>query len=192
MRGLASRTADQILKRREADTSSKLREKFVKDEIKKKVPVSRSVQSGILKTILGSYEDEEEDSSSGDESDHLDSASTNPTFKKQVKNLKSKSFKDGQNNEKGQGLEKEVENLRKELKELKEQFKDNQDWKSSNSSESESEEEKPVSVLDIFKTTILQKSKKSTYIINKEKRSKVSETRTQKILKERIEKLQKK
>ena len=90
MRGLASRTADQILKRREADTSSKLREKFVKDEIKKKVPVSRSVQSGILKTILGSYEDEEEDSSSGDESDHLDSASTNPTFKKQVNNLKSK------------------------------------------------------------------------------------------------------
>ena len=81
----------------------------------------------------------------------------------------------------------------KELKLLKEQYNENsEDEKSSNSSESESENGN-LSVLDIFKTTILQKSTKSSYIINKgKKRSKVSETRTRKILKERIEMLQKK
>ena len=64
---------------------------------------------------------------------------------------------------------------------------------SSSSSDSELEDEKPMSVLDIFKTTILQKSKKSTYFYNnQQKKSKLIETKTRKILKKRIQMLEKK
>ena len=192
-RGLTSRTADKILKRKEAEIKS--RGTSVKNEIKERVPVSKSVQSGILKTILGSYEDEDkkEDSSSSEEDNKEALNKVELVFKKRVQSLKHGTHKDRENNEKGKGLEKEVEDLRKELKLLKEQYNENsEDEKSSNSSESESEKGN-LSVLDIFKTTILQKSTKSSYIINKgKKRSKVSETRTRKILKERIEMLQKK
>ena len=192
-RGLTSRTADKILKRREEEIKS--RGNSVKDEIKKRVPVSKSVQSGILKTILGSYEDEDKEESSSSEEDNNKEAinKVELVFKKRAQGLKHGTHKDRENNEKGKGLEKEVEDLRKELKLLKEQYNENsQDDKSSNSSESESENGN-LSVLDIFKTTILQTSTKSSYIINKgKKRSKVSETRTRKILKERIEMLQKK
>merc|ERR1711976_755085 len=61
-RGLTNRTADKILKRKEAET--KPRGMSVREEIKKKVPVSKSVQRRILKTILGSYEDKKEECSS--------------------------------------------------------------------------------------------------------------------------------
>ena len=193
-RGLTSRTADKILKRKEVELKS--RGVSVKDEIKKRVPVSKSVQSGILKTILGSYEDEDkkEDSSSSEEDNNKEAINkVELVFKKRAQGLKHGTHKDRENNETGKGLEKEVEDLRKELKLLKEQYNENsQDDKSSNSSESESEKGN-LSVLDIFKTTILQTSTKSSYIINKgKKRSKVSETRTRKILKERIEMLKKK
>ena len=197
-RGLTSRTVDKILKSKEAKTKSRV--KSVEDEIKKKVSVSKSVQSGILKTILGSYEDEgnkDAGGSSTESDEDKDASKVGCSFKKRVQGLKDRKAhqdQDGENNKESKCLEKEVDDLRKELKELKEQFNEsNQDENSSNSSEPESEEEKPVSVLDIFKTTILQKSKKSSYVINKgKKRSKVSETKTRKILKERIELLQKK
>merc|ERR1711976_626837 len=153
-RGLTNRTADKILKRKEAET--KPRGMSVREEIKKKVPVSKSVQSGILKTILGSYEDKKEECSS-DSSEESNEESFNKValdYKKRMQGLKEESRKDRENNENnGKSLEKEVEDLRKELKELKRQFNDNnQDEKSF--SESESDGEKPVSVLDIFKTTI--------------------------------------
>ena len=146
-RGLTSRTADKILKRK---AETKLRGKSVREEIKKKVPVSKSVQSGILKTILGSYEDKKEECSSGE-----DSYDEGFVCKKRMQGLKEVSCKD-KNKNNGKVLEKEVEDLRKELKELKRQFNDNNQ---NSPSESESDGGKPLSVLDIFKTTILQKSK---------------------------------
>ena len=198
---------------------SRSREK-VQKEIKKKVQVNKSIQNAILKNIMGSHEekeDKDDESSSCDES--VDEAVSNITknpqldkddlaFKDRLQKLrmqvadKAKAGKygkvilddnpiDGQNNQKQKGLEKEVEDLRKELKELKEYIND-RNQASSTSSESESEaEEQPVNVLDIFKTTILQKSKKSTYVF-KDKKKKVFETKTRKILKERIEMLNKK
>ena len=152
-----------------------MRRKSVREEIKKKVPVSKSVQSGILKTILGSYEDKKEKCSSGEDSDEKCFV-----FKKRIQGLKEVSCKDRENNKNnGKVLEKEVEDLRKELKELKRQFNDNNQ---DSPSESESDGGKPLSVLDIFKTTILQKSKnpskeiRNRNYVNK-KKSKVSETR---------------
>ena len=173
-RGLTNRTADKILKRKEAETKS--RGKSVREEIKKKVPVSKSVQSGISKTILGSYEDKKEecssDSSEGSNEEALKKVALD--FKRGMQGFKEESRKDRENNENnGKSLEKEVRDLRKELKELKRQFDDNNQDENS-SSESESDGEKPVSVLDIFKTTILQKSKKSSYVVSKRnKKSKV-------------------
>ena len=190
-RGLTNRTADKILKRKEAET--KLRGKSVSEEIKKKVPVSKSVQSGILKTILGSYEDKKEECSS-DSSEEPNEEALNKValdYKKRMQGLKEESSKDRENNENnGKSLEKEVEDLKKELKELKRQFNDNNQDENS-FSESESDGEKPVSVLDIFKTTILQKSKKPSYV-DRNRKSKVSETRTSKVCKKRIEMLQRK
>ena len=102
-------------------------------------------------------------------------------------------------------LEDEVRSLRNELKELKEHIKNkNSASASSSSSEDESdedesdggesEEEKPISVLDVFKTTILKKSKttKSTYLCKdssspSHKKSQLIESKTCKILKERIQ-----
>lgn len=160
-RGLTSRTADKILKRK---AETKLRRKSVREEIKNQVPVSKSVQSGILKTILGSYEDKKKECSSGEDSNQKCFV-----FKKRMRGLKEVSCKDRENNKNnGKVLEKEVEDLRKELKELKRHFNDNnQDEKSSSGSESDGG--KPISVLDIFKTTILQKSKKSKQISNRNK-----------------------
>lgn len=198
---------------------SRSREK-VQKEIKKKVQVNKSIQNAILKNIMGSHEekeDKDDESSSCDESvvEAVSNITKNPqldkddlAFKDRLQKLrmqvadKAKAGKygkvildnnpiDGQNNQKQKGLEKEVEDLRKELKELKEYIND-RNQASSTSSESESEaEEQPVNVLDIFKTTILQKSKKSTYVF-KDKKKKVFETKTRKILKERIEMLNKK
>ena len=110
-----------------------------------------------------------------------------------------------QEKEKEKCLESEVESLKNELKELKEHIKNKNEASSSSSSEDtsgeedeseeEEEEDKPVSVLDIFKTTILKKTSKttkSTYLCQDSvkpslKRSKLIETKTQKILKERIQ-----
>ena len=98
------------------------------------------------------------------------------------------------------------ESLKNELKELKEHIKNKNEGSSSSSSEDTSDdgdeseeegedEEKPISVLDIFKTTILKKTSKttkSTYLCKDSlkpslRRSKLIETKTQKILKERIQ-----
>ena len=102
-------------------------------------------------------------------------------------------------------LESEVESLNNELRELKEHIKSKNEASSSSSSEDtsdeedessgEEEEDNPVSVLDIFKTTILKKTSKttkSTYLCKDSqkpslKRSKLIESKTQKILKERIQ-----
>ena len=108
-------------------------------------------------------------------------------------------------------LESEVESLKNELRELKEHIKSKNEASSSSSSEDTSDEEdgddessgeeeeeednNPVSVLDIFKTTILKKTSKttkSTYLCKDSqkpslKRSKLIESKTQKILKERIQ-----
>lgn len=108
--------------------------------------------------------------------------------------------------EKEKHLESEVESLKNELKELKEHIKNKNEGSSSSSSEDTSDdgdeseeeggdEEKPISVLDIFKTTILKKTSKttkSTYLCKDSlkpslRRSKLIETKTQKILKERIQ-----
>ena len=222
---LSSRTVDKILERQneiggeiknERTSRSRSRDKVQKG-IKKKAQVNKSIQNAILKNIMGSYEEKEDDeSSSYDESvdEAVSIITKNPqldkddlAFKDRLQKLrmqvtdKAKAGKygkvildnpiDGQNNQKQKGLEKEVEDLRKELKELKEYIND-KNQASSTSSESESEaEEQPVNVLDIFKTTILQKSKKSTYVF-KDKKKKVFETKTRKILKERIEMLNKK
>ena len=200
----------------ERTSRSRSRDKVQKGT-KQKVQVNKSIQNAILKNIMGSYEGKEDDeSSSYDESvdEAVSIITKNPqldkddlAFKDRLQKLrmqvtdKAKAGKygkvildnpiDGQNNQKQKGLEKEVEDLRKELKELKEYIND-KNQASSTSSESESEaEEQPVNVLDIFKTTILQKSKKSTYVF-KDKKKKVFETKTRKILKERIEMLNKK
>ena len=108
--------------------------------------------------------------------------------------------------EKEKYLESEVESLKSELKELKEHIRNKNETSSSSSSEDgsddedeseeeEEEEDKPMSVLDIFKTTILKKTSKttkSTYLCTESqklglKKSKLIETKTQKILKERIQ-----
>jgi len=183
----------------------------VKEEINRKVPVSKNVQSAILKNIIGSFKDNDDSSDSdGTVSDVVNKITTNnkldkeeEDFKDRLQKLKMKitdEVKAGKHgnikieetkDDKQKGLEKEVEDLKKELKELKEHLNEKNET-SSSSSESESEDE-PVSVLDIFKTTILQKSKKSTiYIDKKNKKSKLVETKTQKILKERIKMLKNK
>ena len=100
-------------------------------------------------------------------------------------------------------LEDEVQSLKDELKELKEHIKDKNSASSSSSSSSSSsfshddesdEEDRPVNILDIFKTTILEKSKttKSTYRCKDSNnpsrmKSKLVESKTRKILKERIQ-----
>ena len=104
-------------------------------------------------------------------------------------------------------LESDVESLKNELKELKEHIKnkngassssssedtsDEEDKVNESSEEEEEEEDNPLSVLDIFKTTILKKTSKTTkstclYMDSKLKRSKLIQSKTQKILKERIQ-----
>ena len=101
-------------------------------------------------------------------------------------------------------LEDEVQSLKDELKELKEHIKNKNSASPSSSSNSsfshddddesdeEDEQDRPVNILDIFKTTILKKSKttKSTFKDSDNpslKKSKLVESKTRKILKERIQ-----
>merc|ERR1712083_367984 len=88
-------------------------------------------------------------------------------------NVKLEDEKNVSKQEKEKCLESEVESLKNELKELKEHIRNKNEASSSSSSEDtsgeedeseeeEEEEDKPVSVLDIFKTTILKKTSKTT------------------------------
>jgi len=215
-RRIASRSRSKSRSRRRSrsrsisKTRSGVRDR-VKEEINKQVPVSKNVQSAILKNIIGSFKDNDDSSDSdGTVSSAVNKITTNNKLDKEEEDFKDRLQKlkmkitdevkagkhgnvkiDETKDDKQKGLEKEVEDLKKELKELKEHLNEKNET-SSSSSESESEDE-PVSVLDIFKTTILQKSKKSTiYIDKKNKKSKLVETKTQKILKERIKMLKNK
>lgn len=206
---MSSRTVDKILKKRNIyneDSQSRSRSRSnskekIKNKMNKKVPINKSVQDIILKNILGSYEDDVDnnDGSSTDESVQDKDEGIIMTRLQKLKTQMSDKVsqdnesKDDQNNKSKRGLEKEVEDLKQELKELKEHLKEKESQTSTSESES-SEDDKPMSVLDVFKTTILQKSKKSTYFYNKnkQKKSKLIETKTRKILKQRFEMLKKK
>ena len=221
---MSSRTAERILERTNTSDSRDSRDrrvtvsKPVQDAILKNIlgqysqddddqesSGDETVNEAISK-ITNTEELDQEEEAFQSRLEKMKMKITDQVKKGKYGNIKLEDEKNVSKQEKEKCLESEVETLKNELKELKEHIKNKNEASSSSSCEDTSEEEDeseeeekeekkpPISVLDIFKTTILKKTSKttkSTYLCTESqklglKKSKLIETKTQKILKERI------